>query len=172
MGLSSIRRLKFLENLALVPEIAEVPKELVEEFSRDYFWLPKNAHVFASQLSYTIEEINSGRADFLGWLVRRNPADAPEGDDSIAEPPQRAVVGLLEDSHESASSPLDGAAEAEVPKEIFDAFVRECCRVPDHEPIDDKQRESVLRQIADGELDFLCWAKSAGFLDKIESTRP
>jgi|GEM_PF-3175880 len=166
MGLRNVRRFQ-LANAALVPEIAEVPRWLVEDFARSRFRLDAGAPLFPSQFQYALEEINNGHADFIGWLLREHPNDIPDCMVSLGDLLQRThEAAELESILPKAGSEdvtAEGEAEntgQEILREDFEAFGREVFGLSPADPIDSELEVRLLDGIASGDFDIMGWLES------------
>ncbi len=167
MGLSSVRPFQSSPDAALLREMAEVPKELVEDFARDLFRMGPGSRVFPSQLEFAINEINSGKEDFLGWLLEAHPEKTPESQiamqDFLQRTEKREVAAKI---HEQLSHP---EVETEIPVTIIEDFARQIHGLQPEDPVDEGTLTATVAGIADGSLPFLDWIENLELGDLIQN---
>ncbi len=155
MGLNSVRPFQSSPDAALLRDMAEVPKELVEDFARDLFRMGPGSRVFPSQLEFAINEINSGKEDFLGWLLEAHPDKTPESQHAMQDFLQRterqAVAAKIQEQL------TDPEVAAEIPISIVEDFAREIHGLRSEDPVDEATLAATVSGIADGSLPFLDW---------------
>ncbi len=155
MGLNSVRPFQSSPDAALLREMAEVPKDLVEDFARDLFRMGPGSRVFPSQLEFAINEINTGKEDFLGWLLEAHPDKTPESQiamqDFLQRTERRAEAAKI---HEQLADP---EVAAEIPISIIEDFAREVHGLMPDDPVDEDILAATVAGIADGSLPFLDW---------------
>jgi hypothetical protein len=155
MGLNSVRPFQSSPDAALLREMAEVPKALVEDFARDLFRMGPESRVFPSQLEFAINEINSGKEDFLGWLLEAHPDKTPESQiamqDFLQRTERQAVVAKIQEQL------ADPEVSAEIPISIIEDFAREVHGLQAEDEITDDLLAATVSGIADGSLPFLDW---------------
>ncbi|MEX1117856.1 MAG: hypothetical protein WEB60_03595 [Terrimicrobiaceae bacterium] len=155
MGLNSVRPFQSSPDAALLRDMAEVPKELVEDFARDLFRMSPGSRVFPSQLEFAINEINSGKEDFLGWLLQAHPDKNPESQhamqDFLQRTERRAEVAKIQEQL------ADPEVSAEIPVSIVEDFAREVHGLQTREEVSEDMLSATVTGIADGSLPFLEW---------------
>lgn len=146
----------------LLRDVAEVPRELVEDFARHLFRLSPSSRIFDSQLEFALQEINTGQADFLGWWLEHRTDSLPSCDktreDLIARASEKTRLKLAVDSNSNAAD-SDEPQVAEVPKDVFEVFARHVLGFPPDKILGPSSIRAVVNGIADGTLDFLGWAR-------------
>jgi len=155
MGLNSVRPFQSSPDAALLRDMAEVPKELVEDFARDLFRMGPGSRVFPSQLDYAINEINTGKEDFLGWLLEAHPDKTPESQHAMQDFLQRTERGAEAVKIQQQLS--DPEVSAEIPVTIIEDFAREVHGLQTGDPVDQDTLTATVSGIADGSLPFLEW---------------
>lgn len=165
MGISSVKAFTSASERPLMREMAEVPVHLMEDFTRHLFRLGPKSRVFQSQMEVTIHEINTGKADFIGWLMEKHPEDIPECDQALGDFLQRASQDAAERIRETLENARAGAqpSEAEIPKELFEDYVREIHGLEPGATIEESAMEDVISGIAEGRHDFPRWAFKRGY---------
>jgi hypothetical protein len=166
MGLNSVRPFQSSPDAALLRDMAEVPKSLVEDFARDLFRMAPESRVFPSQLEFAINEINSGKEDFLGWLLEAHPDKTPESQiamqDFLQRTERQAIIEKIQDQL------ADPEVSAEIPISIIEDFAREVHGLQPADDVDDDLLSATVSGIADGSLPFLDWIEKFELGDLFE----
>jgi hypothetical protein len=153
MDAEKVRPIRNTLNRDLTREMAEVPKELVEEFAREFLRLKPGARVFQTQLEMVIEEINFGRADFIEWVLRIRPDQLPDCSQTVADFVQRVSPEVVE-------AIADLPREVEVDAWQVELFARETLGIPDDSELSAAQLEVVIEGIANARYDFRSWVEA------------
>jgi hypothetical protein len=165
MGLSSVKTFAAASERPLMREVAEVPKYLIEDFTRHLFRMGPTARVFPSQMEFTVGEINTGKADFIGWLLEKNPQDIPDCDQTLGDFLQRVsrdAARKVRDSLLAQQNQSASGEAAEIPTEVFHEYVREVLEWPTDSLVTEEAIDYVVNGIADGRYDFPGWARERG----------